>query len=94
MEAECESLTNTIAVNDMLYESFKERMRDKYEYNTEDTESDYEPDDEKRENRREESRLKKRLKKARSCKMCDFVGKTDGGLKAHQTKKHKENPSH
>ena len=68
MEEECESQTNTIAVNDMLHESFKERMRDKYLYNTDDTESDYEPDDEKREKRREESRQKKRLRKARSYK--------------------------
>ena len=34
MEEECESQTNTIAVNDMLHKSFKERMRDKYEYIT------------------------------------------------------------
>ena len=53
MEEENESLTNTIAVNDMLHKSFKERMRDKYEYDTDDTESDYEPDDEKREKRKE-----------------------------------------
>ena len=96
MEEECESQTNTIAVNDMLHESFKERMRDKYEYNTDDTESDYEPDDEKREKRREESRQKKRLRKAgnKTCDKCYFVGKTDGGLKAHKTKMHKENHSH
>ena len=53
---ENESLTNTIAVNDMLHESFKERMRDKYLYDTDDTESDYEPDDERREERKVEKR--------------------------------------
>ena len=36
----------------MLFESFKERMRDKYLYNSEDEESDYESDDNIREKRR------------------------------------------
>ena len=49
LKSENESLTDQIAVSDMLHDSFKERMRDKYLYNTEDEESDYESDDEKRE---------------------------------------------
>ena len=43
----------------MLYEDFKERMRDKYLYNTDDTESDYESNDEIREKTREISRKRK-----------------------------------
>ena len=43
----------------MLHEDFKERMRDKYLYNTDDTESDYEANDEIREKRREISRKRK-----------------------------------
>jgi hypothetical protein len=80
----------------MLFESFKERMRDKYEYDTDDTESDFEWDDEKREKRREESRQKKRLKKTRNktCDECDFIGETDAGLKSHKTRKHKETHCH
>ena len=49
LEEECDCQRNTIAVNDMLYGSFKERMRDKNMYDSDDTESDYEPDDEQRE---------------------------------------------
>ena len=91
MKEERDSLRNTIAVEDMLHESFKERMRDKYLYDTEDTESDYESDEEKREKRREESREKKRLKKSSrtKCDACDFTGKTEAGLKSHKTKRHK-----
>ena len=43
----------------MLFKKRKERIRDKYEYNTDDTETDYELDEDKWENRREESREKK-----------------------------------
>ena len=62
LEEECDCQRNSIAVNDMLYGSFKERMRDKNMYDSDDTESDYEPDDAQRERRREESREKKKLK--------------------------------
>ena len=44
-----DSLTNTIAVNDMLQEDFKERMKDKYLYDSDDDESDYDSDEESRE---------------------------------------------
>ena len=40
LKSENESLTDQIAVSDMLHDSFKERMRDKYLYNTEDEKSD------------------------------------------------------
>ena len=56
---ENESLRNQVTVNDMLHEDFKERMRDKYLYNTDDTESDYESNDEIREKTREISRERK-----------------------------------
>ena len=67
-------------------------MRDKYKYDTDDTESDYEPDDEIRENNREVKRLKKRdeKRKKNKCDVCDFEGKSEAGLKSHKTKKHKE----
>ena len=52
LKEENESLRNDLAVNDMLHESFKERMRDKYLYNTEDEDSEYESDDEIREKKR------------------------------------------
>ena len=54
---------NTIGVYDMLHESFKERMTDKYGYDSDDTESDYESNEEKRENNRDVWSLKKRDKK-------------------------------
>ena len=38
LEEECDCQRNTIAVNDMLYESFKERMRDQNMYDSDDTE--------------------------------------------------------
>jgi hypothetical protein len=92
MEKERERFYDTIAVNDMLHESFKERMKDKYKYDSDDTESDYEPDEEIRENNREIKRLKKRDKwrKESKCDICDFIGKSEAGLKTHKTKKHKE----
>ena len=62
MKDENESLRNQVTANDMLHEDFKERMRDKYLYNTDDTESDYEVNDEIREKRREISRKRKKQK--------------------------------
>ena len=75
----------------MLLLDFKERMRDKYLYNTEDEESDYEPNEEIREKRREEFRKVKAeaRKKNINCKKCDFKAKNEAGLKTHVTKKHK-----
>lgn len=46
----------------MIHESFKERMREKYGYDSEDEESDYESDEEIRERNREEFRLNKIVK--------------------------------
>ena len=89
-QKERESFYNTIAVENMLHDTFKERMKDKYLYSSNDSESDYESDEEIRESNREKSREKKRLKKAVKCNQCDFVGKTEAGLKTHKTKKHKE----
>ena len=88
---ENESLNNEIAVNDMLFESFKERMRDKYLYNTEDEESDYESDDDIREKRREIFRRKKAEERFKTnlCQVCDFKAKNAAGLKTHQRMKHK-----
>ena len=52
MEKDCKSFYNTIAVENMLHESVKERMQHKYCYSSNDTESDYEPDEEIRERNR------------------------------------------
>ena len=88
---ENEKLTNEIAVNDMLFESFKERMRDKYLYNTEDEESDYESDDNIREKRREIFRTRKTEERNTSnlCQVCGFKAKNGAGLKTHHRMKHK-----
>ena len=58
-EKEREGFYFTIAVNDMIHESFKERNRDKYNYDSDDTESDYKPDEQVRENNREIKTLNK-----------------------------------
>ena len=88
LEEECETVYHTKAVDNMLYEDFKERMKEKYEYSSNDTESDYESDEETRERNREKSRENKRLKKSvkNKCDKCDFTGKTEAGLKSHKTK--------
>ena len=90
MKEENETLRDQIAVSDMLHEDFKERMRGKYLYNTDDTESDYESNEEIREKRREISRkrkIEKRRKKV-ECNLCDFKAKNETGLKTHVRKKH------
>ena len=82
LEEECETVYDTKAVDNMLYEDFKERMKEKYEYSSNDTESDYESDEETRERNREKSRENKRLKKSvkNKCDEFDFTGKTEAGL--------------
>ena len=92
LEEELETVYTTKAVDNMMADSFKERMIDKYGYSSNDTESDYESDEEIRERNREKSRENKRLKKAlkNKCDQCDFAGKTEAGLKGHITKKHKQ----
>ena len=97
LEKENESLRNTVAVNDMLHEDFKERMKNKYLYDSDDEESDYDSNDESRERKREVFRKKKQEKrykmiendkKNNKCEKCDFIGKSEGGLKTHRRKKH------
>ena len=92
IKEENESLRNELAVNDMLFESFKERMRDKYLYNTEDEESDYESDDNIREKRREIFRRRKAEERnnLNLCQVCNFKTKNASGLKTHQRMKHKD----
>ena len=96
LEEECETLNNKVAVNDILYESFKERVAEKYGYDSNDEESDYEPDDKIRLNNRLNFRLKKieeirqKIPKNISCDICDFRSISEVGLKSHKTKKHKE----
>ena len=65
-------------------------MKIKYLYETDDEESDFESDAEKREKSRELFRKRKEeQKKAKNkCEICDFRGKTPGGLKTHVRKKH------
>ena len=82
MEEERDCLRNTIAVNDMLYESFKERMRDKYLF--ERVSMNRMTSKEKRDEREVEKRRTK-------CDTCDLIGKTEAVLKSHKTMKHKEN---
>ena len=67
-------------------------MREKYGYGSKDEESDYESNDEIREKNREEFRLSKIIKiiQKKRCDICDFIGKTEEGLKYHKTKKHRE----
>ena len=59
LESENQSLYDTVAVNNMLHEDFKERMKDKYLYDSDDEESDYDSNDESREKKRELFRKKK-----------------------------------
>ena len=80
-----------MAVDFMLLLDFKERMRDKYLYNTEDEESEYESNDEIREKRRELFRkTKAEARKGNlNYKNWDFKAKSEAGMKTHITKKHK-----
>ena len=91
LQDELERARNTLAENDMLQMDFKERVQEKYGYNSNDSESDYESDEEKRINNRIKFRLKKveELRKMVKCDICDYTTKTEMGLKSHKTKKHK-----
>ena len=100
LEQEIQLKTNTIAVNDMLFEDFKERVKIKYLYDSNDDESDYEPDEEKRELMRWEFWQKKLEERFNQkgvpnksllrprCKECDFIAKCEQGLKTHTRRKH------
>jgi hypothetical protein len=80
MVKERDSFYTTMGESDMMHEAFKERMQYKYGFDSNEEESDYESDD--------EVRLAKTIPK--KCEVCDFVGKTEAGLKSHVTKKHKQ----
>ena len=69
----------------MLYDCFKERMARKYSY-------DYNSDTSLSESDNEESnKILDEETETNQCDLCNFVGKTEGGLKSHKTKKHKGN---
>ena len=90
LKLEQEALKNDKAVEFMLFLDFKERMKLKYLYDSEDEESEYESDDEKREKSRELFRKRKQEERnsKNKCEKCDFIGKTAAGLKTHIRKKH------
>ena len=90
MKKEQETLRNDKAEEFMLFLDFKERMKMKYLYDSDDEESDFESDDEKREKNRELFSKKKQEKRNMNnrCEKCDFMGKTSAGLKTHVRKKH------
>ena len=99
LEYEIENKYEVIAVNDMLHEDFKERVKDKYLYSSSDELSDYDSDAESRELTRQIFRKKKQEERLasiladkyhleRKCEECEFVGKTASGLKMHVTEKH------
>ena len=83
-QKEREDFYNTVAVNDILQESFKEEMVIKYGYdsNAESSEDDDETDT---------IVTKIKVTENKKCEYCDFMGKTVGGLKTHTSRKHKEN---
>ena len=95
LENEIQMKNETIAVNSMLYDDFKERMVDKYLYDSDDELSDYEPDEDIRETNRLEfwqDKLEKKFSKVTSkgvgCEECEFRAKTISGLKVHISRKH------
>ena len=94
MKTEEEALINKSIVENMIFEDFKERMKMKYLYDSDDEESEYESDEEKREKSREIFRKRKQEQRSREnkCKICEFTGKTSGGLKTHIRKKHTVQP--
>ena len=63
LETENATLSNTIAVNDMLHEDFKELMKNKYLYDSDDEVSDYDSNEESREKTREAFRKRKQGEK-------------------------------
>ena len=100
-EAECEVIeqvanadTGEVTVNNLLHEDFKELVKNKYFYSSDDEISDYEPDDTKRELSRQEffrRKMERRCateQKNISCQKCNFIAKSEPGLKTHIKKKH------
>ena len=84
----------------MLHDDFKERVKDKYLYSSNDELSDYISDEERRELGRQEfwkNKLKARnnLRRVDSqkcdqsvCKACGYISKSENDLKTHIRKKH------
>ena len=100
LEKEIELKNETIAVNDMLHNDFKERIKDKYLYSSNDELSDYISDEDRRELGRQQF-WKNKLEARQSmksvatkncvqptCKKCGFISKCESGLKIHIKKKH------
>ena len=75
-----EDLVNKRAEDTLILLDFKERMKIKYLYDSDDEESDFESDAEKREKSRELFRKQKeeQRKVRNNCELCDFTGKTPG----------------
>ena len=90
LKIEKETLRNDKAVDFMLFQDFKERMKLKYLYDNDDEESEYESNNEKREKSRELFRKKKQEERNKQikCEKCGFIGKSLAGLKTHVRKKH------
>ena len=97
LEKEIELKNETIAVESMLHDDFKERIRDKYLYSSNDELSDYTSDEERREHGRQEfwkTKIEARLHLIRkssdklTCKECGYISKSEPGLKTHIRKKH------
>ena len=78
----------------MLYEDFKERIKDKYLYRSEDEISDYKPDETQRKLPRQQffrRKLDRRLnlmQNSTTSENCNFVAKNEQGLKTHVRMKH------
>ena len=94
LQHEIQEKNEVIAVNNMLHEDFKELVKNKYFYSSDDEISDYEPDDTKRELSRQEffrRKMERRCateQKNISCQKCNFIAKSEQGLKTHIKKKH------
>ena len=90
LKLEVETLRNDKAVEFILFEDFKECMKLKYLYDSDDEESEYESNDEKRERSRELFRKRKQEERnmKNKCEKCDFMGKPSAGLITHVRKKH------
>ena len=73
--AEFENMRNEWHVTQMLFDSFKEDMANKYGYDSEEETSEDEIDD-------DSGKLE--------CNLRSFKGKTPGGLKTHTRRKHRD----
>ena len=82
MTKENEELGFRIVEKTMFYDTFKDEMRDKFGYDS---------DEEAERNWQEILRKEKLEKKKYSCEQCGFIGKSEGGLKTHDRKKHNGN---